>query len=351
MNQSIRHVPGVRFGLAFLVLTSGTGCTSVLTSASLRDLVWDGEDHAAETDPATSDAELEEGPDPVDPDEAADGEATADAQRRQAAVEEATARLARLDYLDDTARATLAETLGRTQQEDWPAVIDAFAESLADANVTPPPTAEAETITETIVAEPAAAEPAVTEAPVPDEPDAHVVAKADLDAASGDAAFAPKAAAAPEPAPAPEPAALPPADAVSTAPAESLVIENACFASRVQAWGVLDRFAADRFRPGQEVIVYFELDGLSAGESPAGHTTCIDSDLRLVDAGGSVVHAWSFEPIAETCRARRRDYFARYVVRLPETGACRVELQVTDTLSGQAATASLPLEVLPAADF
>jgi hypothetical protein len=112
----------------------------------------------------------------------------------------------------------------------------------------------------------------------------------------------------------------------------------------------VDRFAADRFRPGQDVIVYFELAGLSASESPAGHTTCIDSTLRLVAADGTVLHAWSFEPIAESCRARRHDYFARYVVRLPETaaaGACRLELGVTDTLSGQVASATLPLELLP----
>jgi hypothetical protein len=97
------------------------------------------------------------------------------------------------------------------------------------------------------------------------------------------------------------------------------------------------------------VIVYFELAGLSATESAAGHTTCIDSTLRLVAADGTVLHTWSFEPIAETCQARRRDYFARYVVRLPETanaGGCRMELGVVDTLSGKVASATLPLELL-----
>ena len=128
------------------------------------------------------------------------------------------------------------------------------------------------------------------------------------------------------------------------------VVQNACFATRVQAWGVVDRFAANRFRSGQDVIVYFELAGLSAGESPAGHTTCIDSTLRLVDAAGESIHDWSFEPIAETCQARRHDYFARYVIRIPETvsvGKCRVVLKVTDTLAGKVAETSLPLEILP----
>ena len=150
----------------------------------------------------------------------------------------------------------------------------------------------------------------------------------------------------------PEPAPVTSLITSAVAP-PALAIDNASFASRVQGWGLLDRFAADRFRPGQDVIVYFELDGLSAGESAAGHTTCIDAVLRLVAEDGGTVHEWSFEPIAETCRAQRRDYFARYVVKIPAkvaAGPHRVAVVVTDTLSGAVAEHSLPLEILPAID-
>jgi len=322
--------------LVAMFVACGQGCTSVLSTASLRDLVWDaGEPHAAEAATAASDAT---GSEPASDDESSTPDTTdsvdsqaLDAERREAAIDEAVERLAKLGAIGEAARATLVETLDRTAPEDWPAVIDAFAESLP--------------------------------------PEAHTAAKADLDAAAGSAV---------EPAPEPEPvAATPAADEapivtvavpvspeptpdtppepaappIAPAPTDAaLTVENACFATRVQAWGVVERFAADRFRPGQEVIVYFELAGLSASESSAGHTTCIDSTLRLVAADGSVLHAWSFEPIAETCRARRHDYFARYVVRLPETAAasaCRLELGVTDTLSGKTASATLPLELLP----
>jgi hypothetical protein len=354
MSHMSRPSPHSLLALIVLLLGVGPGCTSVLSTASLRDLVWDGDAHAAETAPTEADPDADAA---VEAGEGSpDADTTADAQRREAAIEEATDRLAKLGHLEDTARASLTATLERTQPEDWPAVIDAFAESLAAADV---PT------------EPAlAAGDAV--APEPERPDPHMVAKAALDVSAENAAATatevttaldppPQSESAPavEPSPA---AQTDPGDSaddqVATSPApspvppavEPLAIANACFASRVQAWGVLDRFTVDQFRPGQEVIVYFELDGLSAGESPAGHTTCIDSELQLVDEGGSVIHAWSFEPIAETCRARRRDYFARYVVRLPEAvapGGCRVDVTVTDTLSGNVATASLPLEVLP----
>ena len=91
-----------------------------------------------------------------------------------------------------------------------------------------------------------------------------------------------------------------------------------------------------------------ELDDLSSSRSADGHTTCIDAALRLVSPSGRLVHEWNFEPIAETCGSRRRDYFARYVVRIPDSappGDCRVEVTITDTLADRTATATLPLEI------
>lgn len=314
-------------------------------------------------DDRSAEKEIPSGPRDGGDDEAADD--TADVERREAAIEEAIHRLAKVGALDDAARDSLVATLQRTDQEDWPVVVEAFAESLASSpsrhvvakadldtaampgdaaplsvpDEQPEPTTAVEG-TAALEPETLAPEPAVPAdvAPAP----APVAAAVSMPAAPP---MQPKEAVAPMPkAPAPEDVAEP-----APAAAEELAIRNTCFATRVQAWGVLDRFAADRFRPGQEVIVYFELDDLTAGASAAGHTTCIDSRLRLVSEGGSTVHEWTFEPIAETCRARRHDYFARYMIRIP-TGATagrhRIELAVTDTLSGQQAVEAIDLEIL-----
>jgi len=347
----------------------GSGCTSVLSTASLRELL------AGSGDPPALETGGGEGRPSKDLSDGADNE-----ERRLAAIEETVTRLSRLEQLDPAARATLVATLQRTDQEDWPAVVEAFAESLPPARRTGIANQEADatTVTDATQSEgaPAAApSPPVDAAEATAEPPVHVVAKADLDAAgvapetgsiedglmeeppaqagavpgsevgSGDSTVPPQdvsgePAGGGEPSPAAEP------------PSPPLAIRNACFASRVQAWGVFERFTADRFGPGQEVILYFELDGLAAGESAAGHTTCIDARLRLVTDDGTLVHEWAFEPIAETCRTRRRDYFARYVVRIPGPAAAgrhRLELLVTDTLSGQQADDCLPLDILPTA--
>ncbi len=125
-------------------------------------------------------------------------------------------------------------------------------------------------------------------------------------------------------------------------------VNNACFATRVRGWGVVDRFPEPVFSPGQEVIVYFELDRLATKQSDEGHSTGIDTSFRLLGAGGERIGQWTFDPIVETCRAPRRDYFARYFVRIPEDarpGKHRLEWDVTDRVAGATRQAHLDLEI------
>lgn len=316
--------------VACLVIVAQSGCTSALTTTYLRDGLWPTSDHAAAPPPA-DDAESSD-------DAASEAESAptpaADRERREAALEEAMDRLSRLGTIDAAVETALVTTLQRTQPEDWPVVVDEFAISLT-ASRSPggpagsPPAGAVES-----------AAPATPPTPVtPDEP-------APQAAAPGDAAPAAQAAAPQDPAPT---ETTSPAEPTATsAPVPTLAIGTACFASAVRAWGDVDRYPADRFRPGQEVIVYVELDHLSSRESPAGRTTCIDATLRLVDDADRTVHAWHFDPIAETATGQRRDNFARYVVRIPESaapGGCRVEMAITDTLAGSTAEVALPVEI------
>lgn len=363
---SLRRSSPPRFARPALLvlLVAQSGCTSALSTALLRDMPWDGVEHAAEADKpdlpdatgdeaATATASSEPTPNPAET-----------AAARAAAVEEAMKRLSDSATLDAAAEAAIVEILRSTPQEDWPVVIEEFTASLAASPLAAAPAAVATvatpdqalpttgpdqprrdppaettpasvTVSDASAAAPAAVALAVTAAPAPVEP-----------ALAAEPAPAAEPAAT-TPAPAVEPGAVEPAPVAEPSPA-ALAIRNACFASRVRGWGAVDRFAESRFQPGQELIVYFELDNLSADESAAGHTTRIDTSLRLVGVDGSLAHAWSFEPITETCPSRRRDYFARYLVRLPDglaPGDCRVELAVTDTLARVTATASLPCAV------
>ena len=330
--------------LTVLVATSlplGSGCTSVIGSAYLREAWLDALDHAAEEAPEKASGlavdTTDEGGSPA----AADSEATAaddiTAAGRQTAaasspatladaLAEADQRLADAGGLGPAARDTLIATLQATPRQDWPIVIDEFTAALATAHETnaaqtPPPSAFAAPVAEAATAPP-------TEPPLP------AAAPAIPPAAKAASVVAEAA-----PPSAPEPAAEPPA----------LVIQNACFASRVRAWSVVDRFEAAEFQPAQDVIVYFELDQLASRADAQGHTTRVETVLRLVDSDGRRLHEWSFEPLEETCGGRRRDYFARYLIAIPAAipaGQCRLEIAATDAIGGRTAHATLPLTVI-----
>ncbi|MCX7429878.1 MAG: hypothetical protein NTY17_02535 [Planctomycetia bacterium] len=319
--------------LAVMACTSASsGCTSVISSAYLRETWLDAVEHASESraDAKASDKAAADDESNVDnaeetaalpagrdvnalPDTAAWSPATLDE-----AVDEARRRLAKSGGLNDAARGTLIATLKSTPRQDWPVVVEEFTAVLAAAQIANAP--EASGAAEATDESPsvAAAEPV---APMPP-------------------AESPRTAATEPDQPPAQPAPIQPVFAV----------QNACFASRVRAWGVVDRFETDQFQPGQEVIVYFELDQLTSRESAEGHTTRIDTVLRLVDASGRRVHEWTFEPLEETCGSHRRDYFARYLVAVPPAtpaGSCRLEVVVTDTIAGRTAQTSMPLDVAP----
>ena len=344
---------------AAVCITASSGCTSVISSAYLRDAWLDAVEHASEPTPDDEDREdhtakkqarrtANDSPRDTDSSLGADSvsvDQTGDLSDLSTAaawspatldeaVEMADQRLVQSGGLSAAGRGTLIATLKTTPRQDWPVVVEEFTAALAAAHpVSSAPAGDAAT------------PPASDTVPAP----------AEERAASPSGASAASSAAAEPIAPLP-PA---PSDQVSASephqnqpPVEPappvFAIQNACFASRVQGWGVIDRFEAATFSPGQELIIYFELDQLASRESADGHATRIDTMLRLVDGDGRRVHEWTFEPLEETCRGQRRDYFARYLVALPvstPTGPYRLEVIVSDTIAGRTAHASLSLEV------
>lgn len=293
-------------------LLTQSGCTTLLTAGGLQEAFQDASDASAM---ATYDTDTEGGVDGeviVDGDETSSSVADAtpiDPAAAEEALEAAFAQLEATGRLTAATEDALTAAVEDAPPQDWPDIIDAF---VATIEATPAPLRTA--MRPVDAPEAVAAQPAPVEQP-----------------------------AAPEPAaPSPSPVADPPPTAAH------LAVVNPCFASRVRGWGSVERFASSRFQPGQELIVYFELEDLTGDESPEGHTTRIDTTLQLVGDDGARIHEWRFEPLEETCRTPRRDYFARYVVRIPEdlpAGACRLDLAVTDAVAHATAHASLPLEI------
>jgi hypothetical protein len=318
-------------GLMLVVVQAG--CTALLGSGGLQDL----QDMLAEPEGAAveavyaGDADAGSGIEPEPsaeelPDMEADAATIADE-----ALEKAIRRLDESGRLDPATQEALESALEDVARPDWPVIIDAFVASIES---TPRPKRTVLRPVDTTAVEPPSAAP---------EPEAPAEPKSAAVTAEPEPTIQVRIATAALPTPVALPAAAP------STPAPGLAVANACLASRVRGWGDVDRFSESRFASGQELIVYFELEHLSAEPSAAGHTTRIDTTLQLTAADGRLLHQWHFEPVEETCPALRRDYFARYVLRIPADapeGPCRLDLAVTDAVGHCTAAATLPLEII-----
>jgi hypothetical protein len=378
--------------VACLACLGQTGCMSPITSLAIREaldasLATMTDSGAVENGRRNRHATAAKNAERTVADEddeasAADVASAAEPSRKplslEEAVDRAVARLAHFGPLDAATQSTLLSMLESTKPEDWPAAIDAFAAALeanrqtaakrpeapqpeADPLLLPDPASEPLPAEKIVAAKPTVVEPMTLEPmtlePVDPAP-ALVAAVAPIEPAVIEPAVVTPVAAAQRLMVVPaviaplagDPADDEPAMIPAPSPPPPLAVGNACFVSRVRAWGVVDRFEEQVFRPGQEVIVYFELDALSSREGLDGHSTSIDTRFRLVGADGRQVGQWNFEPIEETCHAPRRDYFARYFLRIPDNaspGLCRLDFVVTDRLAGVSTQAHLDLEVRP----
>jgi hypothetical protein len=334
---------------AMVCMTASSGCTSVISSAYLRETWLDAVEHASETQAdakgkgKTAQADDHEAEESEVADSSSADADTSDSSEAAAwspatldeAVVEADHRLAESGGLNDAARGMLITTLKGTPRQDWPVVIEEFTAALNAAHGD----SDAGRADATGLAEQSG-------------PPSESVAAVAMEREAAAAVAEPVAPMPPSEATVEAPPAAPAESrqqaTPATAPKPIFAVQNACFASRVRAWGVVDRFDSAQFEPGQELIVYFELDQLASRESAEGHTTRVDTVLRLVGADGRRVHEWTFEPLEETCGSHRRDYFARYLVALPAStpaGPCRIEVAVTDTIAGRTAQTSLPLDI------
>lgn len=398
--------PAVAALLAAIAVASSAGCTSPLTSIALREFLREATvslapDPDADAKLAARRSKANSDEDPTDEGSLAgigpsvsesgdeEEETPADEVPVDVLIERSLERLARTRKLDATARDVLVETLEKSETADWPAIIDSFTASLEGAPARgvsdgSAPMPEDDSLGDTnasaknsrIPGRPVGGLTVAVTATLPDA----VAGTNASPTASDERASAPPPLPEPavvnravleEPSPAEEAAAadsIPEPAVAQQTPDEvvaslvrqladarrkaSLRVRRACFASKVRGWGNVDAFEEPRFAPGQNVLVYLELDNLVGEETERGVSTRVATGLRLVDGSGRVVEEWKFPTVEDTAVEPRTDYFVRYLVRIPTdaaAGSHRLEATVADGISSKTVTTELPLEVvLPA---
>ena len=124
-----------------------------------------------------------------------------------------------------------------------------------------------------------------------------------------------------------------------------LSIKNTAFCEQISYFGNYQKFARDEFTPGQEVLLYAEIENFNTEQTPDGeHRTLLRSVIDIIGANGQTRWHKTFAATEDRCRNPRRDYFHNYQFTIPDRlplGPHTLKLTVVDDLSGKQASYSL----------
>jgi hypothetical protein len=131
-----------------------------------------------------------------------------------------------------------------------------------------------------------------------------------------------------------------------------LTVQNLALCTEVSSFGVFRAFKRQEFTPGQEALLYAEVNNFWSEETEKGFRTALRSSYQVLDGDGKRVAHREFAVTEDYCKSRRRDFFMRYFIRLPAEiapGSYTLELTIEDTLANKIGQSSLPLVIKTAA--
>ena len=125
------------------------------------------------------------------------------------------------------------------------------------------------------------------------------------------------------------------------------------FCEEISRFGVYTPVAINRFRPGQQVLLYSEVGNfVSTKESDGSYHVRLSQRLGLENSEGTEVWRHLFENIHDTCRSLRGDFFLGTTIPLPgdlPPGKYVLTVAIEDITTSKSVGARLELEIVSAA--
>lgn len=128
----------------------------------------------------------------------------------------------------------------------------------------------------------------------------------------------------------------------------SLELQNLQFCTDVQDFGIVKPFESNRFKPGQEVLLYCEIENFGAEQNSGGFETHFQGTYELFNGAGERVFHQVLPGDQQTCNRLRRDYFIAYHMYLPQrlaAGEHRLRLTIEDLKGKKYGQADVEFEV------
>jgi hypothetical protein len=128
----------------------------------------------------------------------------------------------------------------------------------------------------------------------------------------------------------------------------TLEVKNLAFCTDVKSFGVYEPFTKNVFKPGQEILIYAEVENFSSVPAEKGHKISLRTSYQILDPHEARVAKQEFPVVASECRAVRRDLFVSYSVFLPQRiypGKYILQLSVEDLQSQKLGSAPIEFEI------
>lgn len=129
-----------------------------------------------------------------------------------------------------------------------------------------------------------------------------------------------------------------------------LDLRNVAFVRNVKGFGDFTPFENTSFTPGEELLVYLEIENLSSKEVNGQFESTWGASYEIFNDTGRRVDARTFPEYKDRCANRRRDLSFTYRLYLPENippGRYRLELSVRDKEIDKFGQSSLDFEIKP----
>jgi len=117
------------------------------------------------------------------------------------------------------------------------------------------------------------------------------------------------------------------------AAASNLEVKSLAFCTEVERYGVVTKFAKNQFQADQEVLLYCEIDNVSAEKIRNGFETQLQGSYEIIDGQGRKVADQLLPMEPELCQNHRRDYFIVYKIYMPQqiaSGSYQLRLTIED---------------------
>lgn len=132
------------------------------------------------------------------------------------------------------------------------------------------------------------------------------------------------------------------------AASDTLEVRSLQFCTEIEAYGEVTPFKSRRFEPGQEVILYCEIENHKATELENGFETRLQGSYDLIDADGRRISSQTLPEDRQVSRNLLRDYFVAYQMYLPdaiEPGQYQLRLTMEDVQGKKYGQSTLDFEI------